>query len=497
MNLCVGLGGATDNACVALCADGRVLAISEQERITRVRSAGFNRTGLPDEVLDALLRGAGRRREDVTSYAIGETSPAPDGVRLTKIDHHFAHACAAFLPSPFASATIVICDHESPEISVWDGIGTTITRVEWPWTGPGFASVYTQSARALGFGVGGAEQRMEALARLAPSLRDEGVAALVRLDDDHLRLEPGWPSALAERIAGGGQSDRIAVAAAVQTRISDLLVEFLTAITRRMPANRHLCVGGSLCYNSHINSVVKGSGLFEDVFIPINPGNAGLAVGTAMHAGGADRQVISPFLGPSYQAEEIKATLDNCKLTYRWASEAETIALAVEDLQRGRLVAWFDGSMEWGPRALGARSIIANPFAKYALENLNRFLKQREPWRGYALSGLESAVHDHFDGPGASPFMECDYVPKQPDAFREILPDLKAAVRVQTVGAGAPPRFQALLQAFGDATGIPILVNTSFNGFREPIVCSPRDAVRVFFGTGIDTLVVGQFVIRK
>ena len=153
--------------------------------------------------------------------------------------------------------------------------------------------------------------------------------------------------------------------------------------------------------------------------------------------------------------------------------------------------------MEWGPRALGARSILASPFCPYVLDNLNQFLKQRDPRRGYALSGLDASIREHFEGPDASPFMECDYAPKDRKQFGYILPGPTANVRVHTVGSDAPPRFRALLHAFGEETGIPILVNTSFNGFREPMVCSPRDAVRVFYGTGIDVLAVGQFVISK
>jgi carbamoyltransferase len=154
--------------------------------------------------------------------------------------------------------------------------------------------------------------------------------------------------------------------------------------------------------------------------------------------------------------------------------------------------------MEWGPRALGARCILANPTAPYVLENLNRFLKRRDPWRGYALSGLHESLATHFEGPESAPFMECDYRPRDVARFREALPSADAAVRVHSVSAAdGLPHFRRLLEAFGEATGLPFLINTSFNGFHEPIVCSPRDAVRVFYGTGLDVLVVNQFVLRK
>jgi carbamoyltransferase len=131
------------------------------------------------------------------------------------------------------------------------------------------------------------------------------------------------------------------------------------------------------------------------------------------------------------------------------------------------------------------------------LENLNRFLKCREPWRGYAVSGLQESVPDYFAGPGEAPFMECDYLPRDPALFRHILPAAGAALRVQTVNGNAPARFRQLLESFGHLTGTPFLVNTSFNGFHEPLVCSPRDAVRVFYGSGIDVLLLDRFLITK
>jgi carbamoyltransferase len=499
VGLYVGLGGATRNACVALCTEKELLGVCEQERITRVRGAGFNSTGLPDEVLDALLERSGRQRKEVTAYAVAEPVPATNrpGIELVDLDRHFAHASSAFLPSPFESATVVVCDREAPQISIWDGDGSTITRVEWLWDGPGLAEVYSGCAEALGFTAGGHEQRMEAMARLEPTRHDDRAADLITFNTNRLLLAPDWQGRIERWVDAVDLHEKSSIAAALQSHIGDLLLKLLSEVNRRTPTRRRLCVGGSLFANSYFNSLVRRGGPFDEVFIPINPGNAGLSVGAALQVSGGMRRPVTPFLGPSFSAEEIKETLDNCKLTYEWMSETDRIATVVLALQEGRLVAWFEGAMEWGPRALGARSIVANPFAPYVLDNLNRFLKRRDMWRGYALSGLESAVHAHFDGPERSPFMECDYVPKDRARFRHALPGPDAAVRIQTVGSDAPSGFRALLSAFGQAVGIPILVNTSFNGIREPIVCSPNDAVRVFFGSGLDMLVLGDFVITK
>jgi carbamoyltransferase len=243
--------------------------------------------------------------------------------------------------------------------------------------------------------------------------------------------------------------------------------------------------------------MVRSSGLFSRVFVPVNPGNAGLAVGAVLHERRSAPTLLSPFLGPAYTLSEIKATLDNCKLPYNLVTESAAVDTAIEALRGGRLVGWYEGAMEWGPRALGARSILANPFAPYVLENLNNFLKRREPWRGYALSTLDSAVGEHFSGPAEAPFMECDFRPRDVEKFRHVLPSPKAGIRVHVAGQEAPAGFRRLLAAFGASSGIPCVVNTSFNGFHEPIVCSPRDAIRVFFGSGIDVLILDRFVLTK
>jgi len=496
-----GISGGARDGTVALAEPRRIVGVCSQERVTRVRDAGVNAGGFPDEALDLLLQRLGRTRRDVTRQVVadGESGERSNG-QFERINHHFAHASTAYLTSPFESATVVVCDHEPPWVSVWTGDGATIRPVEWPPHGAGFANVYSRFAAAFGFRSTAGDQRLEALSRLRPGHRDSEVDRLISRVDGVLIVDPSLERRLEDRIAGDpdpGGSSRAALAAALQARLGELLIEFFGEVQGRLGSAR-LCVGGSLFYHSSINTLLKQSGLFRDVFVPVDPGNSGLAVGAACHALGAGPALASPFLGPSYSPQETKEILDNCKLQYSWESEEATVGAAVTALKQGHLVGWFDGPMEWGHRALGARCILANPLAPYVLENLNRFLKRREPWRGYALSGLQEAVAEHFVGPDSAPLMECDYRLRDVTRFRHALPSAEAAIRVQTVAPdGGLPRFRRLLEAFGEATGIPFLVNTSFNGFHEPIVCSPRDAVRVFYGSGIDLLVLNQFVLRK
>jgi carbamoyltransferase len=499
MMLTAGLGGASRHGCVALSNGERLLGVCEQERVTRVRGAGFNATGLPDEALDTLLQRRRQTRKDVARYVQAETMPGRRGNAVGEVfDHHLGHACTAYLTSPFDSSVVVVCDHEAPTVSVWVGSGSVVSPVEWPWRGPGFSDLYSRCAEVLGFSTGAGDQRMEALARLRPFTHEQRLEGFLRCDETGLVLKPGWEATVESQRSQKGRSIEAdaELAAELQWWIGSSVLELLTAVHRRLGGDR-LCLAGSLFYHSAIITMIKRNGPFKDVFVPIDPGNPGLAVGTALHANGKKPNQVSPFLGPEYTSDEIKETLDNCKLSYQWESDQNAIGKAVEALLRGYQVSWFDGPMEWGPRALGARCILASPFSPFVLENLNRFLKRREAWRGYALSGLEHAIHQEFEGPRSAPFMECDYTPRDAEKFKYVLPLPGAAVRAQTVGMESRPRFRMLLEAFGAATGTPILVNTSFNGFHEPIVCNPRDAVRVFYGTGLDLLVLGPFMVSK
>ena len=350
-----GLNGGVRNGAAALGDNGRVVAVCAEERVTRVRGGGVP-GGLPDEALDLLLQRRGQTRRDLSRYVVVDGGALPTGAPAEALDHHRAHASVAYLSSPFAAAAIVVCDHDEPGVSVWSGDGGVITRVDWPRADLGFAAAYFRVAAALGFHTGAAGQRLEALARLQPGVRDAAVDALFGWRDGALIVDPALEQRLAQMAGSAESADilpRARVASAAQARLGELVVALLADVQQRLGAER-LCVGGSLFYQSYLNTLMRRSGLFAEVFVPVDPGDSGLAVGAVLHGMGGAPAPVSPFLGPAYSAEEVKAVLDNCKLNYSWESEEGAVAAAVHALREGHLVGWFDGGMEWGPRALGA-----------------------------------------------------------------------------------------------------------------------------------------------
>jgi carbamoyltransferase len=502
MRVVAGVSGFARNAAVAVARDGVLAAVCEEGRVTRVRDVGIAAGGFPRGALKLALAAADLPADAPLDLVVGEAALADVCREATVVDHHFAHAATAFFTSPHDDALILVCDSQPlREISLWRGKGAAIERVAFDWKGAAFAGLYSRLTAAMGLVPGRDEYRVEALARLGSGADAGAVGSMLGYSAGRIEVSADFDGYVSAACADGNLTESAAVAGTVQRRIGQLLLECLRDIRAAHDA-RTLCVGGGLFFNTSFNTIVRDSGLFDEVFVPINPGNPGVAAGCALArscelAGRrATLEPSSPFLGPSYTNQEIKAVLDNCKLSYEFLEDSHIVAAAVRALMNGELVGWFRGRLEWGTRALGNRSIFANPQAPYVLENLNTFLKQREAFRAYGLAVPRDQGPELFEGLSASPFMECEYRLRDPKAFAHICPPGIETVRVQTVDA-EPPLVRDLLKAFGTASGLPVLVNTSFNGFHEPIVCSPRDAVRVFYGSGLDLLVVGNFVLRK
>jgi carbamoyltransferase len=267
----------------------------------------------------------------------------------------------------------------------------------------------------------------------------------------------------------------------------------------------NLCLAGGLFFNALLVEFLERSGRWKNVFVQPAAGNSGTALGAAFHVwhqrqGHTHRGGLhSLLLGPSYGREEIKKVLENCKLRFQYLrSMDDVLAKAVRMLGERKIVAWMQGRMEFGPRALGNRSILASPLDPYSTENLNVFIKHREPFRKFAASVPAELAGEYFDaGPNARNLATVGRVrAEHRKTFASAILG-EDIVRVHTVGESDNPLYHRLLHAAGKATGLPVLYNTSFNLFGDPLVSTPRDAVRSFYSSGIDALFVGDFVIEK
>jgi carbamoyltransferase len=494
----VGISGARRNACAAVCVDGDVLAACEQERVTRQRGIGLAASWMPAAAVDEVMAISRCRREDISAYVVAE-----DGVRLPTdtpsiaVDHHQAHAATAFLTSSLDRAAVLVCDgNPARELSVWLGDGVRLVDAQWRWRGRAFATLYSECARVIAGSCGAHAHELEMLAHRGTGVFADRLRHVFRYTGDGLEVEDGWQARVEELLKSHG---RLEAAAAVQRRVGELLLELLMDV-RAAVSPTVLCLGGGLFYNTYFTTLIRSSAIFDDTFVPINPGNSGLAVGASLLVSesefrGSRSDGLSPFLGTEYDLETVKATLDGCKLSYEFVSESDALDIATSALVRGELVAWFQGRMEWGPRALGHRSILADPRSPYVLDNLNDYLRKRDRLRPFGVAASADSVGDLFCGPRRSRFMEYEYRPRD-DRFRHVIPTGASSIRVQTVTRETGTLWQ-LLKRFEHTAGSGVLVNTSFNGFHEPIVCSPADAVRVFYGTGLDMLVLDRFILRK
>ena len=289
-----------------------------------------------------------------------------------------------------------------------------------------------------------------------------------------------------------------AIAASLQQAVEEMVAELAGE-------GENLCLAGGLALNALLVSSLERSGRWKNVFVQPAAGNSGTAIGAAYYAwhtvhGRDERHPMETVaLGPEFTPEEIKRVLENCKLGFRYMlTTDELLTAAVDQLASDKIVAWMQGRMEFGSRALGNRSILASPLNSYSTENLNVYIKHREPFRKFAASVPAELAAEYFEVGGNARFLST--VGRVRDAHRKtfesaVLGD--GLVRVHTVDAAENPMFHKLLMAWGKKTGLPVLYNTSFNLFGAPLVCTPRDAVRSFYSSGIDAMIAGHFLLEK
>ena len=437
------------------------------------------------------------------------------------LGHHDTHAAAAFLTSPFERAVTLSVDRGGDYLSTAAYLceGTTVRTVHQVRHPHSLGELYSAVTWWLGFKPNYDEGKTMGLASFGRPTYLDDFRSMVRLrDGGDFRIDLSWAGWHTER---GWVSPRFLtrfgpprrpgepltehhedVAYGVQAVTEEAALHLARWAYRESGGSKSLCLAGGVALNSVMNARLLVDGPFDNIFIPAPCGDAGNAIGGALaawhHDTGKPRdwQMEHAYLGPSFTDAEIRQVLGERKLTYRQVPDPAEAA--AELLAQGRITGWFQGRAEVGPRALGNRSILADPRPDHMKDTINAEVKHREAFRPFAPSVLAEEAPTWFEPVAPSPFMLL-CLPVRPERRHEVpaITHIDGTGRLQTVTEAANPLFRRLIEAFYRRTGVPMVLNTSFNDQGEPIVSSPGEALRTYFSTGLDALVIGNYVLEK
>lgn len=479
--------------------------------------------------------------------AVDETFGTSD--KLLFAEHHFSHAASAFYPSPFADAAVLTMDGVGEWTTTSTGTGhddkLVLTKeIYFPHS---LGLLYSAFTYYTGFKVNSAEYKVMGLApygepkfcqTILEHLIDLKPDGSYRLNLDYFDYCTGltMTNARFDALFGGPprkpeqllDQRHMDLAASIQA-VTEEVVRRTAAALAKETGMKNLCLAGGVALNCVANGKVLRDGHFERIWIQPAAGDAGGAIGAALAAYHLHERLPRPvrdggdmmrgaYLGPSYSQDEIERRLAAAGARFSVFDEGQLLDETAQSLAAGKAVGWFQGRMEFGPRALGARSILGDPRSPTMQKSLNIKVKYRESFRPFAPSVLREDVTDWFELETDSPYMLLVAPVKQsrqrvmseaeqklfginklnvPRSDIPAVTHVDYSARVQTVHRETNPRFHALISRFRSITGCPVLVNTSFNVRGEPIVCTPEDAFRCFMGTEIEVLVAGDCLLEK
>jgi carbamoyltransferase len=468
--------------------------------------------------------------------------PARVGAQFHNVQHHLAHLASAFFVSPFERAAVLSIDGMGDFVSTMWGLGQgtelrVLGSVNFPHS---LGHFYTAISQWLGFDKYGDEgkvmslppfgrpvylDRMRKIVRSRPAGRfkldveyfvhhaggatmtwDDGYPEVGTLYSEKLLELLGPPrNGQATGAAGplpGLSEQHCDVAASLQAMLEEAEFNLLDML-QQSTGERALCLAGGVALNSVFNGKILPRGTFDQVYIQPAAGDAGTSLGAAYYI---HHQLLSQprcyvmrdaYTGPAFSNDQLAAALGSYQLASTLLDEDELCRTVARLIADGNIVGWFQGRMEWGPRALGNRSILADPRRPEMKEILNARIKHREAFRPFAPSILQEATGEYFEQDTPDPFMVKVYAVR-PEK-RGVIPavtHVDGSGRLQTVDRATAPRYWRLIKAFEQLTGVPVLLNTSFND-NEPIVCRPEEAIECFLRTRMDALALGNHLVRK
>jgi len=449
------------------------------------------------------------------------------------VQHHMAHAAGSFLVSPFKKAAILTVDGVGEWTTTAYGVGEgndihLMKTINFPSS---LGLLYSTITAYLGFTANNSEYKVMGLAPYGDMDRKTNeyypkIKQLVDVKEDgSFRLDMSYfayhhknkmPSSKLFSLLGGKtrkpdeplEKRHKDVAAALQMVLEDVVLKMLIFLHKETKIDT-LVLAGGVALNSVMNGKILRNTPFKKIWIQPDPGDGGTSIGAASYVyntilGNKRTYVLrDAYLGPSFSDEAIKKFLDAHKIHYSvFKSDQELVNKTAELIYKNNVIGWFQKGMEWGPRALGARSILSNPCNKEMKEILNLKVKHREKFRPFAPVVCDDDATTYFecDRPVPEPtdFMLMVYPIKK--KYRSIIPSVThvdGSGRLQSIRKSQNPLYYDLIKKFGTLSGIPILINTSFNIRGEPIVCTPFDAYKCMMGTGVDYLVIGKYLVKR
>ena len=444
-------------------------------------------------------------------------------------DHHLSHAAYSFFTSPFQEAAILTVDGvgewSTTSYGSADNLSIKLTNdLRWPHSLGLFYSAFTHF---LGFQVNEGEYKLMGLASYGkPKFYDLIMKELIDVKDDgsfHLNMkyfaftyDNIMITKKFEELFGiptkkyDSETDQIHydIGASAQLVLEEILLKMVRHVYNKTN-KKYLCLGGGVALNGVANYRILKEGPFEKIYIPPSPGDAGSAIGCALyayHSHYKNNRIIqentsksisdNAYLGPEFSTDEIKEFLELNKIHYEKYESQNLLEITAKLISEQNVVGWYQGRMEWGPRALGNRSILADPRNAKMKDILNEKIKHRESFRPFAPSILEEYASEYFDIQIPSPYMLLVANVKKPDSIPAVT-HIDGTGRLQTVSKNSNQLYYNLIKEFHKITGVPVIINTSMNVKGEPIVNTPEQAYAMLLKTDMDFLVMGNYLISK
>lgn len=427
-------------------------------------------------------------------------------LKIRYYPHHLAHAASAFRASGFDSANIITLDGQGEDDSggLWTGQNGVIKKIEKIGHHQGLGWIYGETTDVIGFTPHSGEGKTMGLA--AYGKRKYDWDKMWHVNKNAYKLKSGWNKFFWKEFGPRRTIDKSLTQK--HKNIAQTSQAFLEkagiSLSKKMFSEtgiRNFALAGGVALNCDMNAKIFSLPFVKNIFIQPAAHDAGTALGAALQAAfeageKADFTMNHSYLGPEYTNSEIKKVLIESKLKFERVDNIEEVV--TPELVKGKIIGWFQGKAEFGPRALGARSILAHPGHPGLKDKINKSVKHRESWRPFAPSILDEAGSEYFDNYCFNPFMTLTFqvkINKRRKLSQAIHVDNTA--RIQSVIEKTNPRYFGLIKIFAKKTGIPALLNTSFNDQGKPIVLTPKDALACFYSTGIDILAIGDFIVRK